>query len=618
MALLKNLIPHHSALSLIDNSTSLRQALQIHAHLLTSGAFTHDPSSFNSFLSSLALSSSPPLLSYSHSLLFTSPPQPPSFITVNSLIRAHSSGPSPDLCFSLYRHLLSLSFSPNHYTFTFLLRAAASDHGGLLGPAIHGVLTRFGCGTDRHVQSSLIHMYSSIGLVSHARVIFSDITDPDLVTITSMLTALTESGDVDSAREMFDEMSERDTVSWNAMIAGYVHLARSKDGLDLFGEMLNQGAKVNESTMVSVLTACAHLGALDQGTWVHAYIQKNRLKLNVTLGTSLIDMYSKCGSIERAMKVFWSMKEKNVFTWNSAINGLASNGAAEECLKLFELMERQGVVPDGVTFVGLLQGCCVAGLVQKGREMFSLMKDQYRIEPLHEHYGCMIDLYGRAGKLDEAVQFIHSMPIEPNVSAWRTLLHSCKMYNNVELGEYAMKEITNIEVNNDGAHVLLSNIYADNRIWKGVSSVRERMKEKGVKKEPGCSVIEVHGVVHEFFVRGKSHPRYREIKLMLGEVDRRLRLAGYQANTKEVLFDIEEEDKEDALSWHSEKLAIAFGLVVLEDGVEIRVVKNLRVCWDCHHWTKFVSKTFDRKIVVRDRNRFHHFKDGLCSCKDYW
>lgn len=487
-----------------------------------------------------------------------------------------------------------------------------------MGLAIHGAVTRHGFGTDRHVQSSLIHMYSSLGMVSHAHFIYSEIINPDMVIITSMLAALAESGEVDSARKMFDKMPERDTVSWNAMIAGYVHVGRSKDGLDLFGEMLNQGSKVNESTLVPVLAACAHLGALDQGTWVHAYIQRNRLRLNVTLGTSLVDTYSKCGSVEKAMEVFWSMRERNVFTWNAAISGLAMNGAAKESLKLFELMESRGVIPNEVTFVGLLRGCCVAGLVQEGREIFSLMSDQYRIEPWHEHYGCMIDLYGRAGMLDEAVLFIHNMPIEPHASAWRALLNSCKMYNNVELGEYALNKITNIEANNDGAHVLLSNIYADNRNWKGVCSVRERMKEKGVRKEPGCSVIEVHGEVHEFFVRDKSHPRYGEIKSMLGEVNRRLRLAGYRANTKEVLYDIEEEEKEDAISWHSEKLAIAFGLIAMDEGVEMRIVKNLRVCWDCHDWTKFVSKIFDRKIVVRDRNRFHHFKDGLCSCKDYW
>lgn len=487
-----------------------------------------------------------------------------------------------------------------------------------MGLAIHGAVTRHGFGLDRHVQSSLIHMYSSLGLVSHAHLIFREIINPDLVTVTSMLAALAESGEVDSARETFDRMPERDTVSWNAMIAGYVRVGRSKDGLDLFGEMLKQGTKVNESTMVPVLAACAHLGVMDQGKWVHAYIQRNRLRLNVTLGTSLVDMYSKCGSVERAMEVFWSMEERNVFTWNSAISGLAMNGAAEESLRLFELMESQRVTPNGVTFVGLLRGCCVAGLVQEGREIFSLMSDRYKIEPWHEHYGCMIDLLGRAGMLDEAVLFIRNMPIEPHVSAWRALLNSCKMYNNVELGEYAVDKITNVDANNDGAHVLLSNIYADNRNWKGVSSVRERMKEKGVRKEPGCSVIEVHGEVHQFFVRDKLHPRYEDIKSMLGEVNRRLRLAGYQANTKEVLFDIEEEEKEDAISWHSEKLAIALGLIALEEGVELRIVKNLRVCRDCHDWTKFVSKVFDRKIVVRDRNRFHHFKDGLCSCKDYW
>lgn len=461
-------------------------------------------------------------------------------------------------------------------------------------------------------------MYSSLGLISHAHLIFSDIVSPDLVTITSMLTGLAESGEVDSARQLFDKIPDRDTVSWNAMISGYVHVGRSKDGLDLFGEMLNQGVKVNELTMVPVLAACAHLGAPDQGKWAHAYIQRNRLGLNVTLGTALVDMYSKCGNVEAAMEVFWNMRERNVFTWNSAISGLAMNGAGNESLKLFEIMERQGVLPNGVTFVGLLRGCCVAGLAQQGSEMFILMRDRYGIEPWDEHYSCMVDLYGRAGMLNEALQFICNMPIEPHVSVWRALLNSCKMYNNVKLGEYAVDKITSTMANNDGAHVLLSNIYAQNRNWKGVSSVRERMKAKGVSKEPGCSVVEFHGGVHEFFVGNKSHPRYKEIELMLKEVNRRLQLAGYRANTNDVLFDIEEEEKEDAISWHSEKLAISFGLIVLEEGMEMRIVKNLRVCWDCHDWTKFVSNVFGRKIVVRDRNRFHHFKDGLCSCKDYW
>lgn len=433
-----------------------------------------------------------------------------------------------------------------------------------------------------------------------------------------MVGALAGSGEVDLARELFDGMPQRDPIAWNTMIAGYSQVGRSKEALELFSLMQVEGVTVSEATMVSVLTACAHLGALAQGKWAHGYIQKNKIRITVTLGTALIDMYSKCGDMMKAMVVFWSMREKNVYAWSSALSGLAMNGAGKECLELFELMKQQHVQPNGVTFISVLRGCSVAGLVDKGHEHFDSMRNEYGIEPWYEHYGCIVDLYGRSGRLDDAVNFINAMPIEPHVGAWGALLNACRIYKNIELGELATQKILELESKNDGAYVLLSNIYADSRNWKGVSSVRESMKAKGVSKEPGCSVIEVAGKVHEFFVGDRSHPRYKEIEVMLGEMSKRLRLAGFEARTNEVFFDIEEEEKEDALCWHSEKLAIAFGLIVLGEGVTIRIVKNLRVCLDCHDATKFISKVFEREIVVRDRNRFHHFKDGACSCMDYW
>ncbi|GAB4839944.1 Putative pentatricopeptide repeat-containing protein At5g40405, partial [Ancistrocladus abbreviatus] len=369
--------------------------------------------------------------------------------------------------------------------------------------------------------------------------------------------------------------------------------------------------------MVSVLSACAHLGALDHGRWAHAYIERNKMKMTVPLGTALLNMYAKCGNMDKAMEVFWAMKEKNVYAWSSAIGGQALHGDGEKCLELFSLMKQEGVQPNEVTFLSVLHGCSVVGLVEEGHKHFESMSKVYRLEPQLEHYGCMVDLYGRAGRLEDALDVIHNMPMKPHAGAWGALLNACRMYKNKELGELASRKIVELEGRNHGSYVQLSNIYAESKDWNRATNVREIMKARDVRKIPGCSVIEVDGVVHEFFVGDNSHQRYNEIEIMLKEISNRLELAGYTANTSPVLFDIEEEEKEDAVGKHSEKIAIAFGLLILKEGVPIRIVKNLRVCLDCHDVTKMISKVFNREIIVRDRNRFHHFKDGECSCKGY-
>ncbi|RWW56217.1 hypothetical protein BHE74_00037082 [Ensete ventricosum] len=632
---LRNMITRHNPITLLDSSCStvtLAHVHQIHAQLLVHGHLNH-PLLFVQFLAAVALlspsnttPSSPQhherqlLLLYSQRLLDCSP-HPPTTFVLNSLIRAHSRGPDPAPAFRFYRRLLCSpdALSPDRFTFTFLV--SACGRGGpssAAGAIAHAAALRRGFVSDPHVHSALIRMYAQFGLLDAARRVFDELPDPDLVSRTAMLGALAAAGDIDLARELFDSMRCRDPIAWNAMIAGYSQVGRSREALELFSSMQLEGVRVSVATLVSILTACAHLGALDQGKWVHAYMQKNRLRVTVTLGTALVDMYSKCGDVGRGMDVFWRMQEKNVYTWNTAMSGLAMHGAGKECLDLFELMKEHGVLPTGVTFVSVLRGCSVARLVEEGRRHFDSMRDQYGIDPWQEHYGCMVDLYGRAGRLDDAVHFINSMPIEPHAGAWGALLNACRIYRNIELGEYAMKKMVEMESKNHGAYVLLSNIYAESRNWGGVNDVRESMKAKGVRKEPGCSVIEVGGEVHEFFVGDNSHPRYREIEVMLREISRRLRLAGYAAKTNAVMFDIEEEEKEDALCWHSEKLAIAFGLIASGEGASIRIVKNLRVCWDCHDATKLISKVFQRDIVVRDRNRFHHFINGVCSCMDYW
>ncbi|KAF4371037.1 putative pentatricopeptide repeat-containing protein At5g40405 [Cannabis sativa] len=609
-------IAKHPTITLIDALTTLKELKQVHAQLLANGLL-NDHHLLGQFVATIALHN-PKNLTYSDQLLTNY--DTPTLFSFNSMIRAYSKSSTPHKSFHFYNRILrSLNnLSPDNYTFNFLIRTCAQLLARETGPSVHGALVKYGFENDPHIQSGLIFMYAELGCLNSCHKVFGGISSPDVVCQTAMVSACAKCGDLGFARDLFDEMPGRDSIAWNAMIAGYAQRGKSREALSLFYLMQMEGVKVNEVSMVSVLSACSHLGALDQGRWAHAYIEKNKLRVTVNLGTALIDMYAKCGAMDKAMEVFWGMKEKNVFTWSSAMGGLAMNGFGEKCLELFSLMKKDGVQPNEVTFVAVLRGCSVVGLVDEGKEHFSSMKTSYGIEPEIEHYGCLVDLYGRAGRVVEALNVINSMPMQPHAAAWGALLNACRMYKNLELGELASRKIVELESKNHGAYVLLSNIYADSKKWDGVSNVRQIMKSKGVKKIPGCSVIEVDGEVHEFFVGDKSHPRYNEIEIMLGEISRRLKLFGYVANTNPVLFDIEEEEKEDALCKHSEKVAIAFGLISLREGVPIRIVKNLRVCWDCHEVTKIISKVFNREIIVRDRNRFHHFKDGQCSCRGYW
>ncbi|XP_061342471.1 putative pentatricopeptide repeat-containing protein At5g40405 isoform X2 [Gastrolobium bilobum] len=609
-------IAKHPTISLLKSCTTRRELKQIHAQLLVKGIL-NNPHFHGQFVATVALQN-PANLDYANHVLLHQCDNPNLF-TLNSFIRAYSKSSTPNKSFHFYTKILhsSNNLSPDNYTFNFLVRTCAQLHVHETGFSVHGALIKYGFEHDPHVQTGLIFMYAELGCLSSCHVVFEGIDEPDLVCQTAMLHACAKCGDIDFARKMFDVMPQRDPIAWNAMISGYAQCGRSREALNLFHLMQIEGVKLNEVSMVLVLSACTHLGALDQGRWTHGYVERNKLRMTVTLGTALIDMYAKCGNIDKAMEVFWGLKEKNVYTWSSAIGGLAMNGLGEESLDLFSSMKQDGFQPNEVTFISVLRGCSVVGLVEEGRKHFDSMRNLYGIDPQLEHYGLMVDLYGRAGRLEEALNFISSMPMKPHAGAWSALLHACRMYKNKEMGELAQRKIVELDAKNDGAYVLLSNIYADYKNWEKVSSLRQTMKAKGVKKLPGCSVIEVDGEVHEFIIGDKSHPRFDEIELKLEEISRRLRLAGYVANTNPVLFDIEEEEKEDTLGKHSEKVAIAFGLISLK-GVPIRVVMNLRICWDCHDVAKMISKIFNREIIVRDRNRFHHFKDGECSCKGYW
>lgn len=396
---------------------------------------------------------------------------------------------------------------------------------------------------------------------------------------------------------------------------------RFMEALNLFHEMLQSGAKPNQFTLVSALSACANLVALDQGRWIHVYIDKSKIKMNERLLASLIDMYAKCGELEFASKVFHGacgLKGK-VWPWNAMIGGFAMHGKSEEAIEIFKQMEVEKISPNKVTFVSLLNACSHGYMVEEGRQYFKSMRSLYGVEPKIEHYGCLVDLLGRAGLLDEAEEIISSMPMTPDVAVWGALLGACRIHRDVERADRVGKVIKDFDLNHIGCQVLLSNVYSASGRWNEAKVLRENAKLIVGKKTPGCSSIELNGVFHQFLVGDRSHPQTKQLYLFLDEMGAKLKAAGYAPEFSEVLLDIDdEEDKETALSRHSEKLAIAFGIMNTPPGTTIRILKNLRVCGDCHQATKFISKVYSREIIVRDRIRFHHFKDGICSCKDHW
>ncbi|XP_065860885.1 putative pentatricopeptide repeat-containing protein At5g40405 [Euphorbia lathyris] len=494
MSCLTSSLSKQAFLSLLEFGTGIKKLKQIHTQLLINDHF-NDCNFVGQFVATIAIKN-PRNLDYSNLILDQC--ETPTLFALNSLIRAHSKGSTPRHSFRFFNKILSSGkrIMPDNYTFNFLVRASAQLSAGWTGPAVHCAVIKYGFEFDPHVQSGLILMYAELGVLGSCHQVFELIPHPDLVCQTTMVSACAKCGDVGFARELFDSMPQRDPFAWGTMIDGYRQCGRSREALRLFYLMQSEGLKINEVCMVSFLSACSQLGALDHGRWGHTYIGRNKIRVTVTLGTTLIDMYAKCGDMNRGMDVFWGMKEKNVYTWNSAMNGLAMNGAANKCLQLFSLMQKDGVFPNEITFLAIFRACGVAGLVEEGRKYFDSMRTEYAIEPLLKHYGCMVDLYGRAGRLDEALNVINSMPIKPHSGAWGALLNACNMYNNVEMGELASRKLVELEGKNDGAFVVLSNIYADSKKWELVNDLRQDMKVNHVRKQPGCSVIEIDSEAH--------------------------------------------------------------------------------------------------------------------------
>lgn len=539
-------------------------------------------------------------------------------VSWNSAITALAQGGRWDEALQLFEEMDRENVRPNDVTMVSVASVCGKKGDLELGKRIHSYIERTDIKQSLILDNALLDMFVKCGSLADAESLFDGMTTKDSISWTTMLVGYAKSGQFDAARRVFDEMPRRDIASWNALISCYEQSGRPKEALDLFHELQHADATPDQVTLVAALSACSQLGALELGCWIHAYMEKNKLELNFHLTTSLIDMYSKCGDVDKALHVFGRVSKRDVFVWSAMIAGLAMHGRGREALDLFEQMQEAKVEPNTVTFTNILCACSHAGLVEEGRLYFSQMLPVYGISPTADHYSCMVDILGRAGLLEEARGYVENMPMPPGASAWGALLGACAVHKNVELGELACKHLLELQPRNHGAYVILSNLYARSGKWDAVAMLRKLMKDGSLKKEAGCSCIEVHGVVHEFLVGDISHPMKEKIYLQLEDMASRLKAAGYVPNRKLVLQDIEDDAKEKALYLHSEKLAIAFGLLRTCSPAPIRITKNLRVCDDCHSVAKLVSGIYNRNIILRDRYRFHHFTGGSCSCMDYW
>ncbi|KAG8375143.1 hypothetical protein BUALT_Bualt10G0069700 [Buddleja alternifolia] len=577
-------LKEQECISLMKKCNNMEEFKQIHGLIMKLGLFYSSFCATN-IVSTCALSQWGSM-DYAHSV-FQQIDNPTSF-EFNTMIRGYIKDLNAEEAIFTYIDMLEIGVRPDNFTYPAVLKAIALLSALGEGMQIHGHIVKLGFVDDVFVQNSLISMYGKCGRIRRCLAVFED-------------------------------MEQRSVASWSALIAAHASLGMWGECVRLFSCMNWENCwRPEESTLVSVLCACTHLGVLDWGRCVHGYILRNLSGFNVALGTSSIDMYITCGSIDKGMCLFREMKERNLKSYSVVVSGLAIHGCGEKAISVFEEMLEEGLEPDDVVYVGVLSACSHAGLVETGMRYFDRMTIEHGIRPTVQHYGCMVDLMGRAGMVNEAFELIKSMPMEPNDVIWRSLLNSCRVHRHVELGETAAKKLFSLRTQNVGDYIMLCNIYAQAQRWHDVSMIRTKMACTGSGQAPGSSSVEVKNKFHMFMSNDRSHPQCGDIYEMIHQMEWQLKFEGYKPDTTQVLLDVDEEEKRERLSSHSQKLAIAFSLINTSEGSSVKIVRNIRMCSDCHTYTKLISMIYEREITVRDRNIFHHFRDGTCSCKDYW
>ncbi|CAD6207050.1 unnamed protein product [Miscanthus lutarioriparius] len=547
----------HPVLSHLPHCTSLRGLAQLHGAAVKAGLAAHPALVTRLLTLCTGPAAGPAHLAYARQV-FDRVPHPADAVWYNTLLRGYArSSSSASAAARVFVRMLEEGVAPDTYTFVSLLKACAAARAGEEGRQAHALAVKLGAAGHDYVRPTLINMYAECGDARAARA--------------SCLGGRT------GLRRLVQRDDRRGRQEQPA-----------REALVLFREMQAKGLKPTSVTVISVLSACALLGALELGRWVHDYVRKIGLGSLVKVSTALIDMYAKCGSLEDAVAVFQGMESRDRQAWSVMIVAYANHGYGREAISLFEEMKKQGMKPDDITFLGVLYACSHSGLVSEGLRYFDDMKD-HGIVPGIKHYGCVTDLLARSGQLERAYKFIDELAINPTPILWRTLLSACGGHGDVELGKRVFERILELDDSHGGDYVIFSNLCANTGYWEEMN-------------------------------RGDGrHPKSQEARKMVDEVIDQLKLVGYVPDTSHVFHvEMDEEEKAISLKYHSEKLAIAFGLLNTAPGATLRVVKNLRVCPDCHSMAKLVSMVFNRRIILRDLNRFHHFEKGICSCGDYW
>ncbi|KAI4300469.1 hypothetical protein L6164_033845 [Bauhinia variegata] len=476
---------------------------------------------------------------------------------------------------------------------------------------------------DQHVLCSTLSACSAVKDFNFGKSLHSTIVKLGFEFEPFVGNALTDmyskSGDMGSASNVFQiDSGFRNIVSYTALIDGYVETGQIEEAFSAFVDLLRQGIEPNEFTFSSLIKACANRAALEHGSQLHGQVVKFNFVSDTFVSSTLVDMYGKCGLFDHSVQLFYEIGNPNEIAWNSLLGVFAQNGLGRNAIETFNLMIHRGVKPNAITFVSLLIGCSHSGLVEEGLNYFYSMDKLYGVAPREEHYSCIIDLLSRAGKLKEAEDFINNMPYEPNAFGWCSFLGACKIHGDKERGKLAAEKLMKLEPENSGAHVLLSNIYAKERQWEDVRSLRKMIRDGNMKKLPGYSWVEIGNKIHIFGAEDCSHPQQKEIYEKLDSLLDEIKRAGYVPQTKLIPLDMDDVTKEKLLHHHSERIAVAYSLINMPTGKPIIVKKNLRICTDCHSAIKYISKVTGRNIIIRDNIRFHHFSNGLCSCGDYW
>ncbi|CAH9118808.1 unnamed protein product [Cuscuta europaea] len=457
------------------------------------------------------------------------------------------------------------------------------------------------------------------GKILHAYILRRSLESSNIL-FTALLDLYAKSGELTKANYVFTAMKDKNVITWTALLTGLSQNGRAEDALKLFREMQEENVAANSVTLVGLVYCCAHLGSSQKGKSVHAKLVRSGFSFEIVNMTALIDMYAKCGKISVAERVFNTVVDRgDVILFNAMITSYGIHGFGHQAINIYDQMIYQRVPPNETTFVALLAACSHSGLVEEGTYLFEKMKSEHKVKPSEKHYACLVDLLSRAGRLEDAEECINNMPSQPGTTAvLEALLNGCRYHKNIDIGLRTADKLLHLDSTNPGIYILLSNIYAAMKRWDAVDYIRSIMRAHSLKKIPGYSSVEIKNQVHTFFAGDNSHLNWEEIHQFLEALKSVIEATGHVPDTSCVLRDVDEKMKVKLLWGHSERSAIALGLLSTPPGSVIRITKNLRVCNDCHMVTKYISQIVQREIVVRDVNRFHHFRNGKCSCGDYW